>query len=142
VKILAEDGAGALSFLPIEVVAEPVSAPHAASDSLIEVALPSGHRVSASGSFDVEALCRLVRACGLSADDPLPCIGGKGERAASTVWDDRGNPTPEAPTDKMALLGGWTFADAANRSSVASGGKASVPPVPGPRYCGSQSACC
>ena len=57
-----EDGEGALSFLPVEVVAEPASAPHAASDGRIEIALPSGHRVSASGSFDVEALCRVVRA--------------------------------------------------------------------------------
>ncbi len=47
---------GALSFLP--VVAEPASA----SDGRIEIALPSGHRVSASRSFDVEALCRVVRA--------------------------------------------------------------------------------
>ena len=60
----AEDGAGASSFLPVEVVAEPASAPHPASDGRIEVALPSGHRVSASGSFDVEALCRVVRALG------------------------------------------------------------------------------
>ncbi len=59
-----EDGAGALSFLPVEVVAEPVSAPQALSDGRIEIALPSGHRVSASGSFDVDALCRVVRALG------------------------------------------------------------------------------
>ena len=59
-----EDGAGALSFLPVEVVAEPAAAPHPAPDGRIEIALPSGHRVSASGSFDVEALCRVVRALG------------------------------------------------------------------------------
>ena len=52
-----EDGEGALSFLP-------ASAPHAASDGRIEIAPPSGHRVSASGSFDVDALCRAGRALG------------------------------------------------------------------------------
>jgi len=59
-----EDGEGALSFLPVEVVPEPASAPQASSDGRIEIALPSGHRVSASGSFDVDALCRVVRALG------------------------------------------------------------------------------
>ena len=52
------------SFLPVEVLAEPPSAPHSASYGRIEIALPSGHRVSASGSFDVDALCRVVRALG------------------------------------------------------------------------------
>ena len=60
----AADAEGAPSFLPVEVVAEPVAAPHPAPDGRIEVALPSGHRVSASGSFDVDALCRVVRALG------------------------------------------------------------------------------
>ncbi len=55
-----EDGAGALSFLPVEVVPESISV----SDGRIEIALPSGHRVSASGSFDVDVLCRVVRALG------------------------------------------------------------------------------
>ena len=59
-----EDGAGALSFLPVEVVAEPAVAPHPASDGRIEIALASGHRVSASGSFDVDVLCRVVRVLG------------------------------------------------------------------------------
>ena len=60
-----EDGGGALSFLPVEVVAEPsLEQPAAASDGRIEVALASGHRVSASGSFDVDVLCRVVRALG------------------------------------------------------------------------------
>ena len=62
----AEDGAGAPSFLPVEVMLEPASAspPPAASAGRIEIALSSGHRVSASGSFDVDALCRVVRALG------------------------------------------------------------------------------
>ena len=59
-----EDGAGVLSFLPVEVAPEPASASHATSGGRIEIALPSGHRVSASGSFDVDALCRVVRALG------------------------------------------------------------------------------
>ena len=61
---LTEDGEGALSFLPVEVAPEPASAPQASSDGRIEIVLPSGHRVSASGSFDVDALCRVVRALG------------------------------------------------------------------------------
>ncbi|MDE0149345.1 MAG: transposase [Rhodospirillaceae bacterium] len=59
-----EGGENAPSFLPVEVVADPAAAPHPASDGSIEIALPSGHRVSASGSFDVDALCRVVRALG------------------------------------------------------------------------------
>ena len=59
-----EDSEGALSFLPVEVVPEPASALQASSGGRIEIALPSGHRVSASGSFDVDALCRVVRALG------------------------------------------------------------------------------
>ena len=60
-----EDGAGVLSFLPVEVAPEPASAlARDSSGGRIEIALPSGHRVSASGSFDVDALCRVVRALG------------------------------------------------------------------------------
>ena len=60
------DGGDAASFLPVEVVPEPASppAPPATSDGRIEIALSSGHRVSASGSFDVDALCRVVRVLG------------------------------------------------------------------------------
>ena len=60
------DGEDIPSFLPVEVVPEPASppGPSAASDGRIEIALSSGHRVSASGSFDVDALCRVVRALG------------------------------------------------------------------------------
>ena len=48
------------SFLPVEVVSSPV--PDAvAAPTTIEVALCNGHRVSVTGSFDVEALCRLVQ---------------------------------------------------------------------------------
>ncbi len=60
-----EDGEGALSFLPVEVVPDPLPPePPAASGGRIEIALSNGHRVSASGSFDVDALCRVVRALG------------------------------------------------------------------------------
>jgi len=37
-----EDGEGALSFVPVEVVPEPASAPQASSDGRIEIVLPSG----------------------------------------------------------------------------------------------------
>ena len=60
----AADAEGAPSFLPVEVVSERALAPPAAPDGRIEIALPNGHRVSASGSFDVDALCRVVRALG------------------------------------------------------------------------------
>ena len=61
----AGDDEGSPAFLPVEVIPEPLSLPStasAASDGRIEIALRSGHRVSASGSFDVDALCRVVRA--------------------------------------------------------------------------------
>ena len=48
------------SFLPVEVVSSAVPDPVAAPTT-IEVALCNGHRVSVTGSFDIEALCRLVR---------------------------------------------------------------------------------
>lgn len=72
------EGASA-SFLPVEVVAEPpvleppvndsrvVDAPvieSAVSVSRLEVVTPSGHRISVSGAYDPEALCRLVRVLG------------------------------------------------------------------------------
>jgi transposase len=60
----AEDSAA--SFLPVEVVAAPpVSAAPAIdpqpSASKIEITLSNGHRVSISGSFDPDALSRLIR---------------------------------------------------------------------------------
>ena len=59
-----DDGEDAPSFLPVEVVAEPASAPHSTSNGRIEIALSNGHRVNAFGSFDVDALCRVVRSLG------------------------------------------------------------------------------
>ncbi len=53
------------SFLPVEVVAAPPVIEPKASDAKIEISPPNGHRVSASGSYDPDALCRLVR--GLSS---------------------------------------------------------------------------
>ena len=61
----AADGEGTPSFLPVEVVPDaPPSEPSATSEGRIEIALSSGHRVSAIGAFDVDALCRVVRALG------------------------------------------------------------------------------
>jgi transposase len=72
----AEPGA---SFLPVEVVAEPpvlvppvINAPvggapaleAGASESKIEIVSPTGHRISVSGAYDPDALCRLVRGLG------------------------------------------------------------------------------
>jgi transposase len=53
-------------FLPVEIVAEaraPAAAPVA--DNCIEIELAGGHRMCISGSYDPEALARLIR--GLSA---------------------------------------------------------------------------
>ena len=61
----AADAGEAPSFLPVEVVPDaPPLEPAAASDGRIEIALSNGHRVSAFGSFDADALCRVVRALG------------------------------------------------------------------------------
>ena len=61
----AADAEEAPSFLPVEVVPDPSpSEPPAASDGRIEIALSNGHRVSAIGSFDADALCRVVRVLG------------------------------------------------------------------------------
>ena len=77
-RLVEEDTA--VSFLPVEVVAEPptldspvINAPVVdtpvievgASESQIEIVSPSGHRISVSGAYDPDALCRLVR--GLSS---------------------------------------------------------------------------
>ncbi|NGQ93137.1 transposase [Rhodobacter sp. HX-7-19] len=53
-------------FLPVEIVAEakaPVAVP--AADNHIEIELAGGHRMRISGSYDPEALARLIR--GLTA---------------------------------------------------------------------------
>ena len=53
-------------FLPVEIVAETRSAPTApAAENHIEIELAGGHRMRISGSYDPEALARLIR--GLSA---------------------------------------------------------------------------
>jgi transposase len=49
-------------FLPVEIVAEaqaPAAAPAAANH--IEIDLAGGHRMRISGSYDLEALARLIR---------------------------------------------------------------------------------
>ena len=53
----------ACPFLPIEVVAEPPrpASDMAAPEGKIEITLSNGHRVSISGSFDPDALSRLLR---------------------------------------------------------------------------------
>jgi len=49
-------------FLPVEIVAETRSAPTApAVDNHIEIELAGGHRMRISGSYDPEALARLIR---------------------------------------------------------------------------------
>ncbi len=55
----AEDEA---RFLPVEVIAKPTR-PEAIpdADGLIELELASGHRLRISGSYDPEAIARLVR---------------------------------------------------------------------------------
>ena len=58
-------------FLPVEVVAEPAPAlvelpalEAAVSEARIEIALANGHRLSVSGGFDPDVICRLVRGLG------------------------------------------------------------------------------
>jgi transposase len=56
-------------FLPVEVVAAPavIDLPilePKGSEAKIEIVLPTGHRVSVSGAYDPDALCRLVRGLG------------------------------------------------------------------------------
>jgi len=49
-------------FLPVEIVAEtkaPMAMP--AADNHIEIELAGGHRMRISGSYDPEALARLIR---------------------------------------------------------------------------------
>ena len=45
------------SFVPVEVMAGAMSE---GTETVVEVALRNGHRVSVRGELDVEALCRLV----------------------------------------------------------------------------------
>ena len=73
----------------VEVVSEPSPRVGAAgaSEGRIEIALSSGHRVSAIGAFDVDALCRVVRRW---ADDPGSVLdadvaGVRGDRHAQGV---------------------------------------------------------
>ncbi|WP_285050387.1 hypothetical protein [Paracoccus sp. SSJ] len=54
--------AEAARFLPVEIVAETRSAPAApAAENHIEIELAGGHRMRISGSYDPEALARLIR---------------------------------------------------------------------------------
>jgi transposase len=54
------------SFLPVEIVRAPELAAAATSgDGVIEIELAGGHRLRIVGSYDPEALARLLR--GLSA---------------------------------------------------------------------------
>ena len=49
-------------FLPVEVIAEPTpSEPPSEASGLIELELANGHRLLISGSYDPEAIARLVR---------------------------------------------------------------------------------
>ena len=53
--------------LPVEVIAAPaVIDPPALEPTAakIEIVLPTGHRISVSGAYDADALCRLVRGLG------------------------------------------------------------------------------
>ena len=54
---LGEENAPEASFVPVEVMAGSMSG---GSETVVEVALRNGHRVSVRGELDVEALCRLV----------------------------------------------------------------------------------
>ena len=47
------------SFVPVEMMAGAMST-RSGPETVVEVALRNGHRVSVRGELDVEALCRLV----------------------------------------------------------------------------------
>lgn len=49
-------------FLPVEILEDTISAPAtAAAENRIEIELAGGHRMRISGSYDPEALARLIR---------------------------------------------------------------------------------
>jgi hypothetical protein len=55
-----------LRFLPVEIVKDaPVTRPMPVAENRIEIELSGGHRMRISGSYDPEALARLIR--GLTA---------------------------------------------------------------------------
>ena len=65
-KYRPKPGAGSedvgLRFLPVEFVKEaPAARPMPAAQNLIEIDLVGGHRMRISGSYDPEALARLIR---------------------------------------------------------------------------------
>jgi len=69
-------------FLPVEIVAEtkaPMTVP--APDNHIEIDLAGGHRMRVSGSYDPEALARLIR--GLTQCSQFRPTRGSGWRLAS-----------------------------------------------------------
>jgi transposase len=60
--VLAPPASEEARFLPVEIVAETRSSPTApAAESYIEIELAGGHRMRISGSYDPEALARLIR---------------------------------------------------------------------------------
>jgi transposase len=65
-QVSAKPGTGSedagLRFLPVEIVKEaPVIRQMPAADNHIEIDLADGHRMRISGSYDPEALARLIR---------------------------------------------------------------------------------
>ena len=51
-----------MRFLPVEIVRQaPVTRPIPAADNPIGIDLAGGHRMRISGSYDPEALARLIR---------------------------------------------------------------------------------
>jgi len=69
-KYRPKPGAGSetvgLRFLPVEIVSDaPVTRPMPVAENRMEIELSGGHRMRISGSYDPEALARLIR--GLTA---------------------------------------------------------------------------
>lgn len=57
-----ESEEGGSRFLPVEIVSEaPVTCPMPTAENRIEIELAGGHRMRISGSYDPEALARLIR---------------------------------------------------------------------------------
>lgn len=58
----ADGGGGSASFLPVEIVREPeLTATSSPVEDRIEIELAGGHRLRIIGSYDPEALVRLLR---------------------------------------------------------------------------------
>ena len=109
------------SFVPVEVVSSPMPE-SPTTQATIEIELCNGHRVSVTGSFDVEALCRLVHG-----------LGSARRRHCSNRWPTRWGVTcsPVEPSSPMTPRSRCSRRERARRRRRAPGAMC-VTSVPGP----------